>query len=388
MSAALWLGLRALAHHRGRALLLALATAFVAFVPIAITRFMGAVEAAALARADASPLVIGARGSRFDLVLSALWFRGRTPDLLRLDELERVRRDGLAEPVPLLVRHTAQGWPLVGTTSQYYRHRGLRLAEGELPLMLGECVLGATVAERLGLRTGDVLRSDPENALALDGAYPLRMRICGVLARCGTADDAAAFASLETTWILEGLMHGHGDARSQDQARVIRRDGERVVLDSGIVEYQEVTPENAASFHVHGERDALPLSAILALPRDVRSATLLLARYRVLDSVEAVVPRAVVLELLAWVLSLERVFVLQVVCVAIATAMLLALVLALVVRLRAREIETLARVGASRATVAAAFAVEFGAILLGGAVLALGLAWVTVSVLRSVLPWL
>lgn len=388
MSASLWLALKALAHHKGRAALLVLATAFCAVVPFAVARLVDAVEATAIARADNTPLVIGRKGSRFDLVLGALWFRGRTPGLLRLDEIERVRRDGFAEPVPLFVRHEAQGWPLVGTTPQYARFRGLSLAQGELPLALGECVLGAAVAARLGLGPGGSLRSDVENPLALDGGYPLRMRITGVFAPSGTPDDAAVFASLETTWLIDGRLHGHAAADAQGAERVMRRDGARVVLDSGIVEYQEVTPENAASFHVHGERDTLPLTAILAVPRDARALAMLAARYRVIDDVEAIVPRDVVVELAGWVFSLKRFFDLEVASVGIAQALLLALVVWLTVRLRAREIETLARVGASRATIAGAFACEFGAVVLCGVLLATALAWAVVAILSAVLPWL
>ncbi|MFO1051402.1 MAG: hypothetical protein U1F36_04250 [Planctomycetota bacterium] len=388
LKASLWLGWRSLVHHRTRSLLLLLATTLIALLPLVVSRLFTAVEAKAQARAESTPIVLGRKGSRFDLVLGALWFRGRTPEALQLKELDRVRTDGLAEPVPMLARNTALGQPLVGTTPDYFARRGLRFASGDLPVGLGECVVGADLAAMHKISVGDAILSDRRNPLAIDEGYPLRMHVVGVLARAGTADDGAIFASLETLWVVEGIGHGHGEAEEQPAARVMRREGDKVVLDSGVVQYQEVTPQNLASFHFHTEADQLPLTAVLVFPRDAKASAMLLARYRVLDDVQAIEPRAVVDELTGYVLGLKRFLDVQTAMVTASTLLLLLLIVMLTLRLRSREIETLGRIGAPSSVLWGAFGFEFGSVILAGFALAAVLAVAGVALLQETLPWL
>src|SRR5690606_4548538 len=124
-------------------------------------------------RADATPLVAGADGSRFDLVLNTLYFRGRVPDPVPMRTVRSLAESGLCQPIPVLARDTAKGLPLVGTSSDYFDFRGLRAARGTLPVLLGECVLGSAAAERLGLGPGDALLTDRGSLYALEAGYPL-----------------------------------------------------------------------------------------------------------------------------------------------------------------------------------------------------------------------
>jgi len=129
----------------------------------------------------------------------------------------------------------------------------MTVAQGSLMGRLGDCVLGAGVAKRLGLGPGDRLVSTPEQLFDLAGVYPLRMRITGVLRAMGTADDQAVFCDVKTTWVIEGIGHGHDEAKRQAAAAVLENDGKNVALDSSIYEFQEITPENIGSFHFHGD---------------------------------------------------------------------------------------------------------------------------------------
>ena len=78
------LALRYLAYHRVRSGLLVLCIALVFLLPIAVNQLLDRYEASMTARAQATPLVVGARGSRYDLVLNTLYFRGRVPTPLSM----------------------------------------------------------------------------------------------------------------------------------------------------------------------------------------------------------------------------------------------------------------------------------------------------------------
>ena len=84
-----------------------------------------------------------------------------------------------------------------------------------------------------------------------------------------------------------------------------RREGE-VVASPALATAMEITPENLDSFHFHGDWSAFPLTAILCLPRDAKSATIIAGRYHVSKDYQMLVPRGVVDELVGIVLRLKR----------------------------------------------------------------------------------
>ena len=104
------------------------------------------------------------------------------------------------------------------------------------------------------------------------------MHITGVLEATGTADDDAVFCDVKTTWIMEGLAHGHAEAEV-DRDAVLRRDRDHVALNASILEYSQVTDENINSFHFHGDPTTFPITAAIVLPRDEKAETILLGRY-------------------------------------------------------------------------------------------------------------
>src|SRR5208282_2098714 len=95
--------------------------------------------------------------------------------------------------IPILQKHAARGFPIVGTSLEYFGFRRLHVARGEGLTRVGDCLLGAAVAEKLALKPGDKLPSDPENVFDLAGSYPVNMVVKGLLAPTGAADDGAIF---------------------------------------------------------------------------------------------------------------------------------------------------------------------------------------------------
>ena len=132
----------------------------------------------------------------------------------------------------------------------------------------------------------------------------------------------------------------------------------------------EITPENLDSFHFHGDWSAFPLTAILCLPRDAKSATIIAGRYHVSKDYQMLVPRGVVDELVGIVLRLKRFLDANLAVVAAASAIFLGLIVWLTRQLRARERETLHRMGCGRRTVFWMFAAELAILAVAAAALA------------------
>ena len=370
-------------QHRGRSTLLIGCVCVAVVIPVLSRSLAARFESGLRARADTAPLVVGARGGRFALVLASLYFRPAPIDAITFSRFETLAADPLATAVPVHARFTAGGDAVVATDIGYFQRPGivLQIAEGRLFTRMGEAVVGSAVAQRQGLGPGSSVLSDLRQAYDITNAVPLQLDIVGVLAPTGTSDDDAVFVDLETAWLLEGFSHGHEDAESiEHKDLVIVRQGDRVALSEALRTYQQITDENVDSFHVHGSRDDFPLTAVLLYPNDERAGTILQARLNAQDGVQAIEPGAVVDELIAFVIRLRLVFDAISVVLAGSTGALVALIALLGYRLRAEELRTLADMGASRRIAAVLVGGELAVLIGLGAGLALGLAWVALAV--------
>jgi len=372
MKHVLYLAWRYLAWNRGKTAILVLAIMLIVYLPVGLNVLVTRSAEHLTARAEATPLLIGARGGPLELVLNSLYFDAEPPSRLTYAAARSVGQSGLAEAIPLHVRFRARNAPIVGTTLEYFDFRGLDLAEGRAMAVLGECVLGAELATRLGLAVGSSIVSSPEAVFDLAGIYPLKMRVAGVLAPSFGPDDRAVFVDVKTAWIIEGLVHGHQEmTAAKAAATVLSRDENRIVANASVVEYNEITPENADSFHFHGDLADLPLTGILAVPNDEKARVLLMGRYEEPGlAVQIVRPRAVMDELLETVIAIRSYVVAALATVAAATLAVAGLVFGLSLRLRRREIETIVKIGGSRAAVTGLLVSEVAFVLALGAALA------------------
>lgn len=346
--------------NRGKTTVLVASIGLILFLPAALQVVVRQGARVLTSRADATPLLVGAKGSAVDLTLSALYFREPTLEPIAYGEVAWVADTGLALPVPLHLRYSASGHRIVGTTTDYLDFRGLSVSEGRLFAVLGECVVGAGAARSLDVRPGGHVLSTPAGAFDVAGSFPLKMRVVGVLAPAGTPDDDVVLVDLKTAWVIAGLAHGHIDMTSPEaEGGVLSREEDNVVANASVLSYTEITPDNIDSFHFHGDPDGFPVDAVVAVPRDRRSAVMLRGRYEErADPVQIVVPRKVVDDLVDTMFSVRNAVLVVSLGLAVATVATATLVFALSIRLRRRELETMRRIGAPPGRLRAVLASE------------------------------
>jgi putative ABC transport system permease protein len=262
-------------------------------------------------------------------------------------------------------------YPVVGTTLYYFEFRQHTIATGRPFAMLGECVIGSDVASQLNLAVGDSILSSPENLFDLAGVYPLKMTVTGVLAKTSSVDDKAVFVDLKTTWVIQGLGHGHQDIKKiQDPDTVLNRSQNLVTTSSKIKQYTEINQDNLESFHFHGDPSIYPLTAIITVPQDNKSATLLRGRYLSEQENQQIVrPKEVIEDLLGNIFRIKDFIDAIVLIVAFAMILAIFLVFSLSFRLREKEINTIFHLGCSRMTVTKLIGAEILIILLFSGVL-------------------
>lgn len=345
---ALYLAFAYLRYHWARSLVLTLVAALILFVPVATQILLSTSERALVARGDATPLLLGSRGSQLDLTMAALYFSDERPDPVSMREVEAVWDSGLAVPIPVHTAFSSGGFRIVGTTLDYFDFRKLTLSDGRGLSVLGDAVIGADVAESLGKGEGDTLVSSPENLFDLDGVYPLEMPIVGVLAPTNSPDDQAVFVDIKTAWVIQGIGHGHEDVVTAAEVAA----GSAAVSNAAVVQYQRITDENIESFHFHGGQDDFPTSAVIVVPNDTRSGTILKGRY--LDSenpTQLIEPAGVIQGLVDRIFRIKSLLDVVTTIIAVAAFAAIGLAVFLSYRLRAREIATAVKLGARRGMV-------------------------------------
>lgn len=386
MMNALYLAIRSLWWSKGRAVTIVLCLALTLWLPLTVRSVMKQFRDEIILRAEATPLIIGAKGSQIDLALHALYFESAAPEETTMAEAAYVSETGYAMAIPLHIRYRTQrkngadGAPIVGTTADYFSFRKLALSHGQGLAIYGDCVVGRNVADRMKLDVGDELLSAPKNAFNLVGDYPLKLNVKGILKRSRSPDDDVVFVHLNTAWIIDGIGHGHIAVENEEQEGL-----------GTILPYTEITEDNIDSFHFHGDRDSFPISAVVAVPDSKKNQTLLLGRYASVrtETAQCLKPTAVVLSLLNIVFRVEQLVWVSSLLATVVTVALVSLVVMLSIRLRAAEMQTLAKIGCSRMTLVAIVGTEVCLMVSGGIILALIASFATnlliVDSLRSLL---
>jgi putative ABC transport system permease protein len=362
----LYLAWQYIRFNRIKTIILVASITLIAVLPLSLEILLSESERQLLARAESTPLLVGTRGSALDLAMNSLYFNDEVPGLLTMAAADRIDDTGLALPIPLYVRFQARGYPIVGTTFDYFDFRGLTIIRGQPLTLLGDCVLGAKIAVELGLRPGDSLVSSPENLFDLAGVYPLKMRVVGVLAPSHSTDDLAVFVDLKTAWVIQGLGHGHQDiTRTRDSSVILKRSAGNVAANAKLFHYTEIDAENLDSFHFHGDTSIYPITAVIAVPHNDKSGTLLRGRYLEAKDLQQIIQPAEVIDgLLQNIFRIKTVLDAVIAIVGLATILTMILVFTLSLRLRQREIETIFKLGCRKATIGRMLSAEIVIILL------------------------
>jgi putative ABC transport system permease protein len=379
VSGILYLAWRYLAYHKLKTLILVFSITLIMFLPTGLKVLVSQSADALTSRAAATPLIVGAKGSPLELVLNSLYLESDTPATMRYAESQRVTESGLALAIPLYTRFQSRKNPIVGTTLDYLDFRDLQIITGRRMAMLGECVVGAQAAQALAVGPGDHVLSSPESVFDIAGVYPLKMRVVGVLAPADSPDDRAIFVDLKTAWIIEGLAHGHQNMNKPEAAAgVLRREDNVVIANASVVQYNEITADNADSFHFHGDPGTFPVTAVIAVPKDKKSAALLRGRYMAAEeAVQILRPLRIMEELLATILTVQSYVVAAVIIISLSTFATAILVFILSLRLRKREINTMHVIGGSRRHVMGIMAAEIVLVLTASILLAFAMTLLT-----------
>lgn len=170
--------------------------------------------------------VLGARGSRLQLVLNAIFHLEASPGNVAAADYEAIRRHPMIKTaIPIAVGDNLRGYRLVGTLPALFENveyaPGKKFTVQPGGKLFGaeakEAIAGSFAAERLGLKVGDTF--NPFHGLAFDAQnkHADEYVVTGVLAPTNTPAD-------RVLWIpLRGLqtMAGHDPKAATDVSAVL-----------------------------------------------------------------------------------------------------------------------------------------------------------------------
>jgi putative ABC transport system permease protein len=155
-------------------------------------------------------LVVGAKGSPMQLILSSIYHLDIPTGNIALDEADALvegRKQLIRKAIPLALGDSYRGFRIVGTNHDYPAHFGAQVAAGRLWERSMEAVIGAEVAARTGLGVGSSFTGVHgfEDGGGHHGEHPYP--VVGVLARTGTVLDRLILTGVQSVWDVHATAH-------------------------------------------------------------------------------------------------------------------------------------------------------------------------------------
>ncbi|MEM8948200.1 MAG: ABC transporter permease [Pseudomonadota bacterium] len=168
-------------------------------------------------------LVIGAKGSPLQLILSSIYHLDIPTGNIPIAELDRWRRHELVEAVlPLALGDSLGGFRIVGTETVYAEHYDALPTKGALWQAPFEAVLGSDVAAKTGLDVGDRFFGNhglaPGGPAHSDNAY----QVVGLLAPTAGVLDRLVLTGVESVWASHGIEPTSAERQQTVTALLLR----------------------------------------------------------------------------------------------------------------------------------------------------------------------
>jgi len=224
-------------------------------------------------------LVIGAKGSPLQLVLSSILHLDNPTGNISYKEVDRFSKNPMIEKtVPVSYGDNYKGYRIVGTTSSFLTFYGAELQEGHTIQKSMEVVLGHTIATQLQLKIGDTFLSSHglvDNNIHI---HHEEFTVVGILKPTQKVIDRLIICNLESVWDVHNHdKHDNENTHNKHEEHEHHEDHGEHESHENHEEHHEEDHE-AHDKHEEKEITALLLSfrsptAVLTLPRQINEDT-------------------------------------------------------------------------------------------------------------------
>ena len=243
--------------------------------------------------AEGVDLVVGAKGSPLQLILSSVFHIDQPTGNIPLSSLELLRGDpATGRVIPLALGDNFNGYRIVGTDETFLDLHQAELAQGKMFDGEMQAVMGANVAAETGADLGQRFvgshgLTDDDGADTEHDHAPFET--VGILAPTGTVIDRLILTSVESVWDVHGIAHDHDHEVGHDHGDEGHSDGAH---DHGEEGHNHGEEEVAATSQLQDARMELEpeLTALLVSYRNASGAIRIPAMINRQTEMQAAVP--------------------------------------------------------------------------------------------------
>lgn len=157
-------------------------------------------------------LVVGAKGSPLQLILSSVYHIDFPTGNIKMDEAKRLAQNRLVKKViPLALGDNVQGFRIVGTNHDYLELYGAEFSEGKAWEEPFEVVIGSEIAQKLKMKLGDEFTGSHGISMGSHDHDQHNFVVSGILAARGNVIDRLVLTSVESVWFTHDEEEGNSD---------------------------------------------------------------------------------------------------------------------------------------------------------------------------------
>ncbi|MFM9887768.1 MAG: ABC transporter permease [Burkholderiales bacterium] len=172
-------------------------------------------------------LVVGAKGSPLQLVLSAVFHVDVPPGNIKLADASAVSKmQHVKRTVPLALGDTFRGFRIAGTTHDLLSVYGAKLSAGRTWQAPMEAVIGAEVAQRSGLSLEGKFSGTHGLGAEGDAHDATPYKVVGIVGFTGSVLDRLVLTSVESVWVVH--MHLRPDEKPDEAINALTDDEKEI----------------------------------------------------------------------------------------------------------------------------------------------------------------
>jgi len=166
-------------------------------------------------------LVVGAKGSQLQLILSSMYHIDAPTGNITLKEARpflNPKHPLIKQAIPLSMGDSYRAYRIVGTIPEILEFYEAKIAKGKIWESNFEVTIGASLANELGLKLGDEFKSshgliDDEDFSHEDAPA---FKVVGILAPTGSVIDQLILTTNQTYWAVHDHEHEEGEHSEEE----------------------------------------------------------------------------------------------------------------------------------------------------------------------------
>ncbi len=163
-------------------------------------------------------LVVGAKGSPLQLILSSVLHADVPTGNIPLEEVHQIEKNPLVKnAIPIALGDNYKGFRIVGTETDYIDLYGGQMENGKMFVKPLDAVIGANVAKETGLLVTDQFAG--VHGFMHEGHHhdEFKYNVTGILKPTGTVIDNLVLTPVSSVWMVHSHEHHHHEGEEHEE---------------------------------------------------------------------------------------------------------------------------------------------------------------------------